>query len=155
MSRYRSGRLPANRWPLWGLVALAALAACGDDSASGPGRDLTPGPPLFSTAPEDGAFAYVTNAGSDNVSVIRTSDNTVVATVAVGDLPFGVAVTPDGALVYVANARSKNVSVIRTADNTVVATVAVGFDPFGVAVTPDGAFAYVANAVSDLSRVLI
>jgi len=39
-------------------------------------------------------LAYVTNAGSDNVSVIRTSDNTVVATVPVGLEPSGVAVTP-------------------------------------------------------------
>ena len=93
MSRYSRDRLPANRWPRWGLVALAALAAC-DDSPAGPGRGTTPASPLLSTAPGDGAFAYVTNEGSDNVSVIRTSDNTVVATVAVGSSPFGVAVTP-------------------------------------------------------------
>jgi YVTN family beta-propeller protein len=78
----------------------------------------------------------VTNAISDNVSVIRTSDNTVVATVAVGDNPLGVAVTPDGAFAYVTNAVSDNVSVIRTSDNTVVASVAVGDGPFGVAITP-------------------
>ena len=70
--------------------------------------------------------------------MIRTSDNTVVATVAVGDVPVGVAVTPDGAFVYVTNNFSNNVSVIRTSDNTVVATVAVGNGPRGVAVTPDG-----------------
>ncbi len=34
----------------------------------------------------------MTNAGSDNVSVIRTSDNAVTATVAVGSSPFGVAI---------------------------------------------------------------
>jgi hypothetical protein len=62
MSRYGSGPLLANRWPLWGLVALAALAAC-DDSPAGPGRDVTLGSPLLSTAPGDGAFAYVANAG--------------------------------------------------------------------------------------------
>jgi YVTN family beta-propeller protein len=136
MSRYRSGRLPANRWPLWGLVALAALAACGDESPAGPTRDITPGSLLLSTAPGDGAFAYVTNFDSDNVSVIRSSDNTVVASVAVGNGPTGVAVTPDGTVAYVANNSSNNVSVIRTSDNTVVATVAVGRGPFGVAVTP-------------------
>jgi len=149
MSRYSSGRLPANRWLLWGLVALAGLAACRDDSPAGPGTDITPGSPLYSTAPSDGALAYVTNAGSNNVSVIQTSDNTVVATVAVGSTPNGVAVTPDGTVAYVANVNSNNVSVIRTSDNTVVATVAVGIFPVGVAVTPDGAFAYVANAGSD------
>ena len=40
----------------------------------------------------------------------------MVATVAVGLGPFGVAVTPDGAFAYVANGSSNNVSVIRTSD---------------------------------------
>jgi YVTN family beta-propeller protein len=158
MCRYSSGRLPANRWPLWGLVALAALAACGGDSPAGPGRDITPGRPLFSTAPGDEALAYVTNSGSQNVSVIRTSDNTVVATVAVGIDPGGVAVTPDGAFAYVANEGFRDVSVIRTSDNTVVATVTVGTSnltfPVDVAVTPDGAFVYVANEGSNNVSVI-
>ena len=33
-------------------------------------------------------FAYIPNGGSDNVSVIDTATNTVVATVPVGDLPW-------------------------------------------------------------------
>ena len=40
--------------------------------------------------------AYVANYGSDNVSVIDTSNNTVVATVPVGSNPYGVAITPNG-----------------------------------------------------------
>ena len=46
---------------------------------------------------------YVTNAGSNNVSVVDTATNTVTATVPVGDGPGDVAVTPDGTKVYVAN----------------------------------------------------
>ncbi len=42
----------------------------------------------------DGAFAYVTNFNSNDVSVIATASNTVVATVPVGTLPTGVAITP-------------------------------------------------------------
>jgi YVTN family beta-propeller protein len=154
MSRYGNGRLPVNRWPLWGPFVLAGLAACGGDSPAGPGRELTLGSPLYSTAPSNGTFAYVTNEFSNNVSVIRTSDNTVVATVAVGNTPVGVAVTPDGAFAYVTNAGSNNVSVIRTSDNTVVATVAVGSDPWNVAVTPDGAFVYVTNVGSSNVSVI-
>jgi YVTN family beta-propeller protein len=153
-TRYGRGPLLANSWALWGLVAIAALAACGDDSPAGPGKDVTPASPLLSTAPGDGAFAYVTNSESNNVSVIQTSDNTVVATVAVGDNPQGVAVTPDGAFVYVTNYFSSNVSVIRTSDNTVVATVAVGDSPVRVAVTPDGAFVYVTNLGSNNVSVI-
>ena len=56
--------------------------------------------------------AYVSNAGSNNVSVINTATNTVVDTVPVSDDPHGVAITPDGARVYVANFVSYSVSVI-------------------------------------------
>ena len=43
----------------------------------------------------DGAFAYVTNAGSNNVSVIDTSTNTeVLPRISVGNGPRSVAITP-------------------------------------------------------------
>jgi YVTN family beta-propeller protein len=70
--------------------------------------------------------AYITNSGSNTVSVIDTATNMVVATVAVGLFPSGVAVTPEGARVYVANVNSDTVSVIATATDTEEATVAVG-----------------------------
>ena len=92
-----------------------------------------------------GGAAYVTNASSDDVSVIDIATNTVEATIAVGSEPLGVAITPDGAFAYVANISSSNVSVINTATNVVDTTVPVDNGPFGVAITPDGAFAYVAG----------
>jgi YVTN family beta-propeller protein len=80
------------------------------------------------------SFAYVTNGRSNDVSVINTATNTVVATVPVGLSPGGVAITPNGAFAYVANFSSNDVSVINTATNTVVATVPVGVGPTRVAV---------------------
>jgi DNA-binding beta-propeller fold protein YncE len=53
---------------------------------------------------------------------IDAASNTVVATVPVGQLPTGVAVTPDGTHAYVTNQVSDSVSVIGTATNMVVAT---------------------------------
>jgi YVTN family beta-propeller protein len=65
--------------------------------------------------------AYITNYGSDTVSVIDTATNGYVGSpIRVGDDPFGVAVTPDGSRVYVANQSSGTVSVIDTATNAVV-----------------------------------
>jgi YVTN family beta-propeller protein/cysteine-rich repeat protein len=64
--------------------------------------------------------------------VIDTATNTVAATVGVGNVPIGVAVTPDGAFAYVANAGSDTVSVIDTATNTVAATVGVGDLPLAL-----------------------
>lgn len=77
----------------------------------------------------DGAFAYVTNLGSNNVSVINTSSNSVIATVPVGSRPFGIAVSPDGSLAYVGNDEEGTISVISTSSNAVIATVPV---PAGV-----------------------
>ncbi len=90
-------------------------------------------------------FAYIPNDAVNNLSVIDTATNTVVATVTVGVSPFGIAVNPGGARAYVTNAASDNVSVIDTANFTVVATVAVGTNPEGIAVNPAGTRAYVGN----------
>ena len=65
----------------------------------------------------DGTRAYVTNAGSENVSVINTATHTVSALVRVGAIPLTVAFTPDGSSAYVANAGGKSVSVINTGTN--------------------------------------
>ena len=87
----------------------------------------------------DGAYAYVSNVGSNNVSVIETSSNTVIATVPVGNQPNSIAITPDGAFAYVANLADSTLSVIQTATNTVVATVPIA-SPFGSLIpsTPPG-----------------
>ena len=110
---------------LWAVMALVASLS------AGPAR----------AAP----FAYVANVSSNNVSVIDTATNTVVATVPVGKHPDGVAVSPDGKHAYVTNFASDSVSVIGTLTNTVEATVPVGVQPFGISVTPDGQHVYVAN----------
>ena len=91
------------------------------------------------------ARAYVANFGSNSVSVIDTSSNTVVTTVPVGTQPNGVAVTPDGTRAYVANGGG-DVWVISTSNNTVLAKVVVGGYPTAVAITPDGTRAYVTRA---------
>jgi YVTN family beta-propeller protein len=101
-----------------------------------------------------GGFAYITNQLTNDVSVINTAINAVVATIPVGTDPVGVSVSPDGSKVYVTNAGSQTVSVISTAGNTVIATIGVGQSPIGISVSPDGSKVYVANlASSDLSVI--
>jgi YVTN family beta-propeller protein len=101
------------------------------------------------------ARAYITNSGDGTVSVIDTTNNTVVETIPVGRKPFGVAVTPDGSKVYIANSGDNTVSVIETATNTVTGSpIAVGTDPVGVAVTPDGKTVYVTNQGDDTVSVI-
>ena len=71
----------------------------------------------------------MTNGGSNNVSVINTTTNSLAATVTVGVNPQGVAVTPDGSNVYVTNENDGTVSVINTATNNITDTVDVGSNP--------------------------
>src|SRR5437879_12642801 len=88
----------------------------------GPLPYLAMGMLLSAVAAQAAPFAYITNLFSDNVSVIDTASNTVVATVGVGSQPDGVAVNPAGTRVYVADAESDDVAVSDTASETVVAT---------------------------------
>lgn len=76
-----------------------------------------------------GPYAYITNSGDNNVSVIDTATNKVTATIHVGNGPIGVAITPDGSKVYVVNGNDDTVSVIDTSTNKVTATMNVGHRP--------------------------
>lgn len=95
----------------------------------------------------DGLTAYVSNAGSNTVSVLETPGNTVVQTIPV-DMPRLPRISLDGQRMYVASSNANSVSVIETVTNSVVGTIAVGQNPYGIGLTPNGEFAYVANGNS-------
>ena len=95
----------------------------------------------------NGAYVYVTNEGSDTVSVISTATNTVTATVTVGSGPNGVAVTPNGAYAYITNGGSDTVSVISTPSPSVSVlpsswTMDVGQSTMFTAIPSGGSGAY-------------
>ncbi len=98
-----------------------------------------------------GKFAYVANAGSNNVSMYTidgtTGALTSTGTVAAGTRPVSVAVDPSGEFAYVANAGSNNVSMY-TIDGNTGALTSIGTIAGGgssIAIHPSGKFAYVAN----------
>ena len=103
-------------------------------------------------------FAYVSNFGSGNVSVIDGAINAVVTTVPVGTAPYGVAANPAGTRAYIANYGDNSISVIDTASNTLVATVPVGSPSLsilvGLAVSPSGSPVYVTNAGENTVSVI-
>lgn len=117
-----------------------------------------------------GPFAYVTDSGGypytspGTVSVIDTSNNSVVATITVGTQPYGIAVTPDGSHVYVANegygTDLGSISVIDTSTNTATTPTNLSYTggeisiPIGIAVTPNGASVYVTNFGTDTVAVI-
>ncbi|MCW2654318.1 MAG: hypothetical protein JWR32_5294 [Mycobacterium sp.] len=94
----------------------------------------------------DGRHVYL--AGNDGLSVIDTSTNSVVETIAIadhGNTLGGVAVSPDGAFAYVTNNSANTLSILNTSTNTVAFTVPVGRGPWHVVINPNGARAYIVN----------
>ncbi|MGA3022934.1 MAG: YncE family protein [Thermoplasmata archaeon] len=75
---------------------------------------------------------FVTNGGSDNVTVIQGDTDAIVGSIPVGSDPTGPAYDPRNGDVYVANMMSANVSVLNGTTDKVVETVPVEPYPLGV-----------------------
>src|SRR6185437_9828947 len=137
-SRACSPRLPRpadnlRAFILAACLALALLTGCKD----------TPEP-----SPNYREYAYVSNGGSNSVTVIDLRALSILTTVSVGRSPTGLAVNPRKNEIYVANTESNNISVIDAETNGVVSTIGVHRAPFFVDVSSDGKRAYVANSGS-------
>ena len=106
--------------------------------------------PLGLALSPDGAYLYVALFDDAMLAVFRTSNHTLVKTIAVGNGPWGVAVGSDGAYVYVTNNLDDTVAVIDTDSLELLDTYDVeGVNPMGVACPRNGDFAYVINHGDD------
>ncbi|MBA4371726.1 MAG: hypothetical protein C0402_02560 [Thermodesulfovibrio sp.] len=95
----------------------------------------------------DGAYLYIPvniSGGAHYVSVLRTVDMSVAATLAMAS-PYGIAFSPDSSKAYIVNNTENRVSVVRTSDFTVTGTIDVGPGPRNIVASPDGAKLYVVN----------
>src|ERR1700689_3334546 len=90
IGRLQRGLLAACAVLLW-MLALALLPSA---VASASPAVTVGSSPLGITIDSATGRAYVTNAGSNTVSVINTSQESVVATIPVGSVPVGVGVDP-------------------------------------------------------------
>ncbi|MGC8548714.1 MAG: YncE family protein [Acidobacteriaceae bacterium] len=103
-------------------------------------------------------YAYVTNGGSNTVTVINVKYLRVDRTIQVGRHPDGVAASPSRNEVYVVNTGSRgnngSISVINAETNNVVATIPVQRQPHFIDVDPTGQRAYVANSGSNSVSVI-
>ncbi|MEW5799891.1 MAG: YncE family protein [Bacteroidota bacterium] len=106
----------------------------------------------------DFKYVLVMNSLSDNVSVIQTSDNSIVNTVPVSGkvpaLPIGysyqfepyqAAITPDSRFAYITCRKSGEVRVMDISQMKIIDSIIVGTFPLIPAVTPDGGYVFVAN----------
>ena len=103
-------------------------------------------------------YAYVTNGGSNTVTVLDVVNVRVDRELAVGQNPVALAASPTRNEMYVVNSGvaggEGSVSVINAENNTVAATIAVHRQPVSIEIDPAGDFAYVANAGSNTISVL-
>ena len=131
-----------------GAAALAVLLA-GVGCHRGRFPDVPPG---YSE------FAYVSNGGSNTVSVLDLVYLRQDRTLQVGIQPTGMAVNPKRDEVYAVNAGTAagtgSVSVIDTDANRVVATIPVHKLPYFIDVDAAGERAYVANSGSNTVSVI-
>lgn len=104
----------------------------------------------------DGRRIYVANQSSYDLSVIDTTDGTVLSTIPFDDgrSPLAVAVSPDGSQVYVTQAQSDYVSVIDTTSNEIARIQVGGVVSRAIAVSPDGRQVYVPDDVSPSMSVI-
>ncbi len=82
-------------------------------AAGGPGIVLPSSQKHLAISPDDTRL-YATSSDSNTVYVLDTATNGLIATIAVGDNPYGVVVSPDSALAYVANNSDGTVSIVWT-----------------------------------------
>jgi YVTN family beta-propeller protein len=103
-------------------------------------------------------YAYVTNGGSNTVSIYDVVNVRLDREVQVGTDPVAVVPSTTRNEVYVVNSGAPgsvgSVSVIDAERNTVAATIPVHRRPVAIALDPDNSFAYVANSGSNNVSVI-
>jgi YVTN family beta-propeller protein len=102
---------------------------------------------------------YVTNSGSNTVSVINGSTNAVVATIPVGNGSVAINVNPNTHKVYLVNSNLNQIQVIdglpgSPTVNKVIASIGVGVFPNGLDVNPATNLIYVGNLFSGTVSVI-
>jgi YVTN family beta-propeller protein len=90
-------------------------------------------------------FAYITNQGSNDVSVIDLASQQVVSTIGVGRSPAGVVAASRAGKVFVSNPDSRSISVIDMRNQRVVGTLPAGDGPVGIDASPDGKLLFAAD----------
>ncbi len=105
--------------------------------------------PSAVTFDPDDSDLYVTDWGSDNVTVIDASSDEVLGSIPVGSEPDAIAFDGATGYLYVANNGSDNVSVVDGATNLVQESIPVGSGPDAVTYDSADSEVYVANGFGD------
>ena len=109
---------------------------------------------LDTSSQASGVKLYITNRLSNEVSVLDTSSNTVVATIPIGYGPQGITIKQDGSRAYTADSDSDWVSIVDLTSNSVVKTIPAGDGPVIPALNNDDSRVYVASHLSNSVTVI-
>jgi YVTN family beta-propeller protein len=105
----------------------------------------------FSAFTHDGAQVWLTNRGTDNITVFDWATMRQETTFTVGDYPGGIAITDSFAVVTLGFVDS--VVILRVSDYSVAARLPSGGQPWVVVASPDGRYAYVGCDISNTCEV--
>lgn len=118
------------------------------DPASGEVRAIIPVPenPLGLTLNRDGSKLFVTSVGPRSVvSVVDTSDGSVLTTLEAGYHAMAPILSPDEQTLYLCNRFNNELQAIHLATGTTVRRVILPREPVAMDITPDGKLLVVAN----------
>ena len=92
--------------------------------------------------------------GNGYVIPVEVASFSQLNTIAVGQNPCSIAITPNSQYAFVTCSGDDTVSVLDLNSFSVTATLSVGANPQSLAITPDGNYVFVANAGSDTVSVI-
>jgi YVTN family beta-propeller protein len=104
---------------------------------------------LFSCSAAAAPFAYITNQGADTVSVVDLGLDKVVATIATGKAPVGVAIDHGKNRLYVTNVEGRSVSIIDLLTNKPIGEIKLAISPVGIVLSKDASQLFVADWFED------
>lgn len=105
---------------------------------------------------ECGHLVFVANLSSDDISVISTVTQSVVATIDLEGVSSGLAITPDGERLYFGNLFRPvlhKIDAVSTTTFEIVAEVPVALGVFEIVISADGALGYAAQPFDDQVEV--
>jgi YVTN family beta-propeller protein len=167
---------PGSAMTLRSLAVLVLLTGCRTTAPAAAPRAAPPSAPsavAASVPPARATFVYVSNEGSNDVTVIDAAIDEVVATIPVGKRPRGLRVSPDGRWLYVALSGSPRappgvdestlppadraadgIGVVDVQARRLVRVLASGQDPESFDLALDGTRLYVSNEETATASVV-
>jgi len=103
---------------------------------------------------QNGAKAYASSLGSDEISVIDLNQKQVVAQVNIGGKSHHIEMSPDGRWAYITVGSTNEVAIVDTRTDTLVTSIPVGEGPTYTVFSPNSKRAYVSSRKANIVSVI-